>query len=113
MLRKPNLSAHNRGRYQTPFTVTVFERVFKEFGVPGAIRTDNGLPFASPNALYGIDRRLTSWRPLATGDFTHLLCAGDQFAKKSIFHGYSSQASTRRRSTLSCACVSSSCTPFL
>jgi putative transposase len=29
----------------------VFEAVFKEFGLPKAIRTDNGVPFASPNAL--------------------------------------------------------------
>jgi len=33
------------------FAFTVFERVFKEFGLPKAIRTDNGVPFASPNAL--------------------------------------------------------------
>jgi len=25
---------------------------FKEFGLPMAIRTDNGVPFASPNALF-------------------------------------------------------------
>jgi hypothetical protein len=34
--------------------------VFKEFGVPLAIRTDNGVPFASPNALYGLSR-LSAW----------------------------------------------------
>ncbi|MDH7945163.1 helix-turn-helix domain-containing protein, partial [Pseudohongiella sp. SYSU M77423] len=33
---------------------TVFERVFKEFGVPFALRSDNGLPFASANALFGL-----------------------------------------------------------
>jgi len=38
------------------FAFAVFERVFKEFGVPAAIRTDNGVPFASPNALYGLSR---------------------------------------------------------
>jgi len=30
----------------------VFESVFKEFGLPRAIRTDNGVPFASPNSLF-------------------------------------------------------------
>ena len=30
------------------FAFTVFERVFKEFGLPDAIRSDNGVPFASP-----------------------------------------------------------------
>ena len=38
----------------------LFERAFKEFGVPISIRTDNGVPFASPNALFGLSR-LTVW----------------------------------------------------
>jgi transposase InsO family protein len=38
---------------QTVYAVTVFERTFREFGLPRAIRTDNGLPFASGHALYG------------------------------------------------------------
>jgi len=40
---------------------TVFERVFKEFGMPFAMRTDNGLPFASPNALFGLSRLSVWW----------------------------------------------------
>lgn len=44
-----------------PTAVTVFERVFQEFGVPEAIRTDNGLPFASPNALFGLSRLSIWW----------------------------------------------------
>ena len=32
---------------QEKFAFTVFERTFKEFGLPQAIRTDNGVPFAS------------------------------------------------------------------
>ena len=39
---------------QERYAFTVFEQVFKEFGLPAAIRTDNGVPFASPNALYGL-----------------------------------------------------------
>jgi len=31
----------------------VFERLIREFGSPLAIRTDNGVPFASPHALFG------------------------------------------------------------
>jgi len=46
---------------KTPFAFTVFERIFKEFGLPGAIRTDNGLPFASPNALFGLSRLSVWW----------------------------------------------------
>lgn len=30
--------------------VAIFERVFREFGLPEAIRTDNGLPYASAHA---------------------------------------------------------------
>ena len=31
---------------QEKFAFTVFERTFKEFGLPQVIRTDNGVPFA-------------------------------------------------------------------
>ncbi len=43
------------------FAFPVFERVFREFGLPCAIRTDNGVPFASPNALYGLSRLSVWW----------------------------------------------------
>lgn len=39
----------------------VFERVFKEYGLPAAIRTDNGVPFASPNAFLGMSRLAVWW----------------------------------------------------
>ncbi|TPM03054.1 MULTISPECIES: IS481 family transposase [unclassified Mesorhizobium] len=40
---------------------TVFESVFKEFGLPSAIRTDNGVPFASPNALFNLSKLSVWW----------------------------------------------------
>jgi putative transposase len=40
---------------------TVFERVFREHGLPGAIRTDNGVPFASPNALFNLSKLSVWW----------------------------------------------------
>jgi putative transposase len=43
------------------YAFAVFERAFKDFGVPGAIRTDNGVPFASPVALYGLSRLSVWW----------------------------------------------------
>jgi putative transposase len=43
-------------RYAFP----VFERTFEEFGLPTAIRTDNGVPFASARALYGLSK-LAVW----------------------------------------------------
>jgi putative transposase len=39
----------------------VFERVFEEFGLPAAIRTDNGVPFSSPHALFGLSRLSVWW----------------------------------------------------
>ena len=43
------------------FAFTTFERVFKEFGLPRTIRTDNGLPFSSPNALFGLSKLSVWW----------------------------------------------------
>ncbi len=43
------------------FARQVFERVFKDFGLPRAIRTDHGGPFASPNALFGLSRLSVWW----------------------------------------------------
>jgi putative transposase len=43
------------------FAFTVFERTFKEFGLPQAIRTDNGVPFASAQALYGLSKLAVWW----------------------------------------------------
>jgi putative transposase len=43
------------------FAFSVFERVFKDFGLPDAIRTDNGIPFASPNAFFGLSRLSIWW----------------------------------------------------
>jgi len=43
------------------YAFTVFERVFKEFGLPGAIRSDNGVPFASSWALFGLSKLAVWW----------------------------------------------------
>lgn len=43
------------------FAFSIFERVFKEFGLPNAIRTDNGVPFASPNAIHNLSRLAIWW----------------------------------------------------
>lgn len=39
----------------------VFERTFREFGLPAAIRSDNGVPFSSPHALFGLSRLSVWW----------------------------------------------------
>ena len=46
---------------QELYAIAAFERTFKEFGLPGAIRTDNGVPFSSPNALYGLSKLSVWW----------------------------------------------------
>jgi putative transposase len=38
----------------------IFERLFHEYGVPGAIRTDNGAPFATP-AFCGLSKLSVWW----------------------------------------------------
>lgn len=43
------------------YAFTVFERLFREFGLPGRIRSDNGVPFASAHALYGLSRLAVWW----------------------------------------------------
>jgi transposase InsO family protein len=41
--------------------ITAFEQLFKERGLPGAIRSDNGVPFASPNGLYNLSKMAVWW----------------------------------------------------
>src|SRR3954464_15038912 len=38
------------------YAFCVFDRVLKEFGVPQGIRADNGVPFASPHAMFGLSK---------------------------------------------------------
>ena len=40
---------------------TAFERLFAERGLPIAIRSDNGVPFASPNALFNLSKLAVWW----------------------------------------------------
>ena len=46
-------------REDTAFTA--FERLFAERGLPLAIRSDNGVPFASPNALFNLSKLAVWW----------------------------------------------------
>jgi transposase InsO family protein len=41
--------------------VTAFEQLFRERGLPQAIRSDNGVPFASPNALFNLSKLAVWW----------------------------------------------------
>ena len=46
---------------QEQFAFTVFERTFKEFGLPQGIWTDNGVPFTSAQAIYGLSELSVWW----------------------------------------------------
>jgi transposase InsO family protein len=41
--------------------ITAFEQLFRERGLPAAIRSDNGAPFASPNALFNLSKLSVWW----------------------------------------------------
>jgi putative transposase len=45
----------------------VFERLFHERGLPANIRGDNGVPFASPHALFQLSRLAVWWLRLGIG----------------------------------------------
>ena len=40
-----------------------FERLFGERGLPTGIRSDNGVPFASPNGLFNLSKLSVWWLP--------------------------------------------------
>ena len=44
-----------------PFAFSVFERAFKEYGLPQAIRTDNGNPFSNVQAMFGLSKLSVWW----------------------------------------------------
>jgi transposase InsO family protein len=41
--------------------ITAFEQLFQERGLPHAIRSDNGVPFASPNGLFNLSKLSVWW----------------------------------------------------
>jgi putative transposase len=45
------LACEGQASTKAVFAFQIFEQTFKEYGVPAAIRTDNGVPFASSNAF--------------------------------------------------------------
>jgi transposase InsO family protein len=47
--------------------ITAFEQLFIERGLPLSIRSDNGVPFASPNALFNLSKLSVWWLRLGIG----------------------------------------------
>lgn len=46
---------------KSKYAFTVFENAFKEYGLPNAIRTDNGNPFASPMSVFNLSKLSVWW----------------------------------------------------
>ena len=40
---------------------SIFEQTFQKYGLPKTIRTDNGVPFSSPTALFGLSKLSVWW----------------------------------------------------
>jgi putative transposase len=49
------------GSTNEAFAFSVFELAFRDYGLPKTIRTDNGVPFACGNALYGLSKLSVWW----------------------------------------------------
>jgi len=49
------------------YAITAFERAFRDFGLPLAIRTDNGVPFSSRSAFFGLSKLSVWWLRLGVG----------------------------------------------
>jgi len=45
------------------YAFNVFERAFRDHGLPRAIRTDNGVPFSSPMSLFNLSKRHCQRKP--------------------------------------------------
>ena len=54
------LTCHSLRNVQTVGTQPAFERAFREYGLPRAIRTDNGVPFAT-QAIHGLSQLNVWW----------------------------------------------------
>jgi transposase InsO family protein len=49
------------------YAFTVFERLFKDRGLPANMRSDNGVPFASAHALFNLSKLAVWWLRLGIG----------------------------------------------
>ena len=57
------LACQGRPNIKGPGAQSVFERTFREFGLPWAIRTDNGVPFAT-TGIHGLSQLNVWWMRL-------------------------------------------------
>ena len=62
-----------------PPVIAAFQRLFRDRGLPVAIRCDNGIPFASPNGLYNLSRLSVWWLRLGIAIIFVLLTGPKKF----------------------------------
>src|SRR5260221_2811832 len=88
---------------QEKFAFTVFERTFKERGLPQAIRTDNGVPFASAHAIYGLSKLSVWW--LRLGIHLERIKPGhpEQHGRHERMHLTLKKEATKPAATTSCS----------
>ena len=73
---------------------SVVERTFREYGLPSAIRTDNGGPFAT-KAIAGLSRLNVWWTQLGIGHDRITLGHPEENGSHERMHGTLKQATTR------------------
>ena len=61
------LECHRMSKARTQEVWERFERLFERYGLPQAIRSDNGSPFASYNGVLGLSRLSARWVALGIG----------------------------------------------
>jgi putative transposase len=61
------LTCEARSSTREDYAFTVFERLFRERGLPANIRSDNGVPFASAHALFNLSKLAVWWLRLGIG----------------------------------------------
>jgi len=55
------LACEGLANNSNPLAFNIFEQTFEKYGLPKTIRTDNGIPFSSPIALFGLTKLSVWW----------------------------------------------------
>src|SRR6201984_2817093 len=85
------------------YAFTVFERLFQERGLPANIRSDNGVPFASPNALFNFSKLAVWWLALGLGIERIQPGHPQQNGRHERMHLTLKKEATKRRPPTSCS----------
>jgi hypothetical protein len=72
--------------------LAAFQRLFGERGMPSAIRSDNGLPFASPNGLCNLSKLSVWWLRLGVALERIRLTLKQEATRPAAMHSLQQQA---------------------